>query len=108
MSTEVFTHVAQQVRSLHNRRTSLKAFAAASLGIAVAAPAAAKGGRSGKKAKNKCKQQVGKCRSFVTAACQEEADPQECLDASLPCCDFLRGCNAGAALDCFFTPSVQP
>jgi hypothetical protein len=99
---DVLTH---RVKTIQGRRATLKSLGASTLIATAILPltaGAGKKGKAGKKAKKKCKKQVGQCRTVITAACQGESDPEQCLAVTLPCCESLRGCNAGASLDCFF------
>ncbi len=56
-----------------------------------------------KKAKAKCKSQVGQCTLATTLICNDGNDPQACKESFLPCCDHLANCNAGAFIQCIFT-----
>ncbi len=94
-------------RTLPDRRTLLTlggAGLAAVLSGAFDATAKPKSGkRAKKKAKAKCKAQVGQCTLATTLICNDGNDPQVCKEKFLPCCDHLATCSAGAFLQCIFT-----
>jgi hypothetical protein len=83
---------------VHDRRRSLQAVGVAA--VLAAIPFVADAGKAGKKAKKKCKKQVGACQQVFDAFCEGSMGAQECFEAAAECCAFLRGCNAGAAIDC--------
>lgn len=53
-----------------------------------------------KKAKKKCKTQVGQCQSFFQAFCPGEQDPAECLAQAEKCCPVSGSCDFNAFLAC--------
>jgi hypothetical protein len=53
--------------------------------------------RSDKKAKQRCKKQVGECAAGLTAVCN--GDPT-CLAFAQRCCPLLANCNATGFIDC--------
>lgn len=63
----------------------------------VATDAKKTGKNKNKKAKNRCRQQVEECETFVFAACQ--GNP-ECIAEQAPCCEFLGTCNAAGFITC--------
>jgi hypothetical protein len=96
-----------------SRRGSLLAVGAAGLATALAGgvPAMAKkknGGDAKKRCKARCQAQVGQCQTVVNIACAVNADPEDCRQRVLPCCDRAATCNAGAMLECVITGGVQP
>jgi hypothetical protein len=66
--------------------------------------AEAKKGGKGKKNRNKCKQQVNRCKQGLPAACAAAfSDPEDaslCVAIFNDCCEPLRSCNAGQGLAC--------
>ncbi len=91
----------RDVKAAASRRAALGA-AALLAALAPRPMAQGKGrgrGKSGKKARNKCQQQVGQCQHAFVDLCEDEED---CLAISEACCPLLGGCNAGAFVDCLF------
>ncbi len=79
------------------RRGSLVALGAAGLAAAFGGPMAADAKQStSKKAKKKCKQQVGKCTTAITTLCAGDPD---CV-VSVSCCSLLATCDVSAFLLC--------
>ena len=91
------------------RRRPLLALAAAAVASTATAFAPAQAGKDARKARKrsrkKCRRQIDQCRSIMTAFCtKDEVDcPDDQLQEVLACCSPLSTCQAGAALDCFFT-----
>jgi hypothetical protein len=56
---------------------------------------------TGKKAKKKCKKQVGQCNAIFATAC---AGDLECLAQAQVCCAFLGACNVTSFIACATTP----
>lgn len=84
-----------------SRRASVFGLGGAAL-ASVALPMATRAGKAGKKAKKKCRRQIGKCQGSVTSFCAGPLtiDRETCEAAFLPCCPSFKGCKAGAAYDC--------
>jgi hypothetical protein len=91
-----------QTATVLSRRASLLALG----GVAIAASAdrtPALAGAASKKAKKRCRRQIGQCESAIASAC---ADPeirvsqQECLALIRPCFQHFGSCQAAAAFDC--------
>ena len=84
------------------RRASIAAFGLA--GLAAISPLTVQGKQSaGKKAKKKCKKQVGKCEDAFIAFCEGNASCLNEVEAILiPCCQSLGGCNVGEFIACAF------
>lgn len=80
------------------RRASIVALGAAALAAVVTRPSPARAGKAGKKAKKKCKRQIGQCQSSIADLCADE--PAECEEVLAPCCTSFKGCQAGAAYQC--------
>lgn len=81
-----------------SRRASLATLGAAGLaGLLGQAPAASARQSAGKKARKKCKNQVGQCISSVSLLCQ---DNPGCEQAFLACCPLLSTCDFNAFLTC--------
>jgi hypothetical protein len=97
MTQQTLDALARRASALPNRRTSLKALAAAALLGAAPLAAQAKGNAS-KKAKKRCKKQVAPCRAVLEPACAP-GNP-DCPGDVARCCQFLAQCNAGAAMQC--------
>lgn len=97
MHETAFDTLARQASSVHDRRASLKALGAAAIVAAVAAPRAADAGKSSKKAAlKKCKKQVSACKNEFEKAC----DGNETCLTLVPCCDFLKTCDAAGQIKC--------
>lgn len=88
---------AEQTVGSRGRRASILALGAAALAT-VARPSPTRAGKAGKKAKKKCKRQIGQCKSSIAALCADE--PAECEKVLAPCCTSFKGCQAGAAYQC--------
>jgi hypothetical protein len=56
----------------------------------------ANAGKSGKKARKRCRRQARQCRGYFTTVCGSQAG---CPDA-FACCAFLETCNAGGFVTC--------
>jgi hypothetical protein len=98
MNVQMMDNLASRGAHVLSRRASLGGLASAALAASIS-PEAAKA----KKAKNKsCKKQSGACRSSVSAFCEGTTDiaPEACAAALIPCCELLKGCNAGGFYDC--------
>jgi hypothetical protein len=96
--------LARVVRFPTERRVSFKALGIAGLSAALLAPRTIEAKQSaGKKARKKCKRQVGQCRAAVEAFCERSTF---CFDAFSPCCEHLSTCNVTAYLTCFH--AVEP
>jgi hypothetical protein len=96
--------LARLVRSSANRRVSLKALGSAGLSTALLAPRTIEAKQSaGKKARKKCRRQVGQCRAAFEAFCERSTF---CFEAFSPCCEHLSTCNVTAYLTCFH--AVEP
>jgi hypothetical protein len=90
----VAVHTAESL----SRRVSFIALGGAALAAAVARPSPARAGKAGKKAKKKCKRQIGQCESSIASLCT--GGPEACVDVLSPCCRSFKGCKAGAAYQC--------
>jgi len=114
MTSETFDALTRETGIHQDRRTSLKALGAAALLAAVAGPLSAQAKQSpGKKAKKKCKKQVGQCVSAFNAVCEAQDQGVEvCLalvqQVLAPCCQSLRNCGAGEFVTCVFSQTQQP
>lgn len=94
-----------------SRRRSLLTLGGAALASAAAGTEPARAGQVAKKARKrsrkKCRRQIDQCRNVILDYCA--SDDAECEEDSLndvlACCSQLSTCQAGAALDCFFTAS---
>ena len=64
---------------------------------AASVSASARRGSVKKKARQKCKRQVGQCQALVRVQCEGD---QECLDRILPCCVLLGTCDFAGFLVC--------
>lgn len=104
MNEATFDALARQAGSIHDRRTSLKVLGAAAFVAAAAAPLTAEAGKSGKKAKKKCKKQVGPCNTFSNEVCELFFDPGSefdfCVAEASACCAPLKKCAATSFFDC--------
>jgi len=89
----VAVHTAESL----SRRTSLIALGGAALSV-VARPSPARAGKAGKKAKKKCKRQIGQCESSIATVCS--GGPAGCEEVLAPCCSSFKNCKAGAAYQC--------
>ena len=96
MHETAFDTFARHAGSGHDRRASLKALAAAAMVAALGAPRTAVASKAGKKARQKCQKQVGACKSAFVKACGGD---DLCLTL-VPCCNFLRTCNAAGQIKC--------
>lgn len=110
MTSETFDALTRETGIHEDRRTSLKTLGAAALFAAVAGPLSAQAKQSpGKKAKKKCKKQVGQCVSAFTAICEalDEEDQDVCFaqvqQTLAPCCQSLGNCGAGEFVTCVFS-----
>jgi len=81
-----------------SRRASLVALGAAGLAAAFAAPIADAKNTTKKKARKKCKKQVGQCLVFLEGRCA--GDPA-CIANSVRCCPFLGNCDVIGFFACF-------
>jgi hypothetical protein len=99
MTQQTLDSLARHASAPQDRRTSLKALAAAALLGASTAPLAAQAkSNAGKKARKRCKKQVAPCRAALEPAC-DPGNP-DCPGKVAECCQFLAQCNAGAAMQC--------
>ncbi len=98
MHESTFDLLARKASAVQDRRTSLKAVGAAAVVAAagLAAPRAAEASKAGKKARKRCQQQVGACKSEFEKACEGN---ETCLSLTT-CCDFLRNCDAAGQIKC--------
>ena len=106
-------HLESMIRSAAATATLRRSAAALGAAALVAALAPSRGlagndkkrkgrRRADKRADRTCKRHIGQCRAVIAAVCQDDPDPESCDDNFLPCCDRLRNCAAGTALDCLF------
>jgi hypothetical protein len=112
MNGTAFDTITLRAAAAISRRSSLLTLGGAALGVTLAAPLVAEAGKAGKKARKKCKKQVGKCKTVVAEFCSTiEADTRsrqviasggeaECLAVLNPCCEFLRNCSADDSTEC--------
>lgn len=101
MNGNAFDALTRQAAAAISRRRSFLTLGGAALTAAIAAPSIAEAGKAGKKAKKKCKKQVDKCEAKVRDFCELQKGEEECLADLLPCCQPLKGCNAGESTECF-------
>ncbi len=82
-----------------SRRASVVVLGGGAL-ISVALPTATRAGKAGKKARKKCKRQIGICQGSVTTLCAGPLtiEQETCEAAFLPCCASFKGCKAGGHL----------
>jgi hypothetical protein len=85
-----------------SRRASLLTMGGATLSAAMAASMGAAAGRSGKRGKNRCKPQKGKCLAYFAGYCLQQGEPSLCEDKHFPCCEYFARCNAAAGFACLF------
>ena len=105
MNNLAFDALARNAAAAVSRRASLLTLGGAGLVAAMAHPQLAGAGKAGKKAKKKCKKQVGQCRDNFTQHCavccsdtEEEFDL--CFATFAACCEPLAQCNAAATFAC--------
>ncbi len=108
MSTDAFAALTRTAAETVSRRRSLLRLGGAALVAGPAGRMRAEAKQSpSKKASKKCKRQSGKCRTFFLEVCEENECNEEGLEDALQCCAGFKTCNAGALLDCLFTPSMM-
>lgn len=103
--------VSTSAAAVLSRRGSLLTLGGAVLASAAAGTKPVRAGKVAKKARKrsskKCRRQIDQCRNVILDFCA--GDDAECeedtLNDILACCSQLATCQAGAALDCFFTAS---
>lgn len=83
-----------------SRRTSLLSIGGAALAAAMAGPALAKRGKSGKSARKRCMNQTSQCRAAIAEYCALQTLPQVCEAFLAPCCEPLAQCNARETTAC--------
>lgn len=106
MNDTAFDTLTRRASAIGNRRSSLKAIGAA--GVLAAFPLATDAGKAGKKARKKCKRQVGPCRKAFDAFCEGQMGAEECFDAAAECCGFLKKCKSGQATQCIIDAFLVP
>ncbi len=89
-----------------HRRAALRTVGAGAL-FAVIRPTGV-AGKAGKNVKKRCRRQGGECRGFFEEACPASADPDACLELTIPCCALLDTCQAGAFLECLLPLPASP
>ncbi|MGH2618918.1 MAG: hypothetical protein ACRDJC_27130 [Thermomicrobiales bacterium] len=104
MSDNAFAAIARRAASAVDRRVALTVSGAMALLVATR-PLTAEAGKAARKAKKKCKRQVGQCLAFLTERCDAISNTpeevEECLALSSPCCDLFATCRGVSAVDCF-------
>jgi hypothetical protein len=96
--------LARVVRFPTERRFSLKALGIAGLATALLAPRTIEAKQSAsKKARKRCRRQVGQCRAAFETICERSTF---CFEAFAPCCEHLATCNVTAYLTC--SDAVEP
>jgi hypothetical protein len=100
-AVEVFTRA---TASAFDRRVSVTALGGMIL-LAAARPLTAAAGKAARKAKKKCKKQVGQCRAFIAERCElissTPEDEAECVALNDPCCEVFARCHGVSAVQCF-------
>jgi hypothetical protein len=101
MRSQVLAAMTHHAAAGLSRRRSLLTATGAGLAAGLADALAANAVRSGgKKARKRCKNQVGACAKATQALCDaRDPEPAQC-DREKGCCGFLGKCNAAAYLRC--------
>lgn len=102
MNTRTFDTMTRGAAAV-SRRGSLRLLGGAALGSALATPALAAAGKTGKKGQKRCRRQRGQCLAFVEEFCQPKGDPGACEEQLSPCCEHLARCSAGEGIECLFS-----
>jgi hypothetical protein len=85
-----------------SRRNSLLTLGGAALAAGLAPTPGAEAKKSAaKKARKKCKRQVGQCTAFFDELCEELECPAEQLEIIRRCCASFQSCNVGGFLECY-------
>lgn len=101
MNDRIFDTVTRDAATAVTRRASLLSIGGAALAAAMAVPAIAEAGKSGKKnADKRCKKQKSQCLAAFAEFCASLEEPQICEAFLSPCCEPLTRCNAGEAITC--------
>lgn len=84
------------------RRTALRALGAGVTAMAAGTVATgAKGKKGRRKPKDRCPGQVATCEAAFADFCKDPMFQEECLATVGECCDPLKTCDAGSAMECF-------
>ncbi|MGH2614508.1 MAG: hypothetical protein ACRDJC_04665 [Thermomicrobiales bacterium] len=102
MSPDAIAALTRRTAEAVSRRNSLLTLGGAALAAGLVPPLGSEAKKSAaKKAKKKCKRQVGQCTAFFNELCEEVECSAEQLEIVRRCCASFQSCNAGGFLECF-------